>query len=124
MHIIVYGKKSDYDVCVSHLSAVPELQYRTLRYTHTDDYDSFIASLERHRNDLDIVIVVADGAEGMEGAMASKRLYPDVSVVWITDDSKFGAQSYRLGCTLFAVKPITEHIMANAISKYRQERVG
>jgi len=122
MHIVVYGTKSDYDACISCLGAVPRLQYRRVLYTHAEDYDSLIRHLGS-QDAADLIIVTVDGAEGMEGAMASKRLRDDVPVIWISDDANFGVQSHRLGCTFFAVKPITEQVMANAIHHYRQERV-
>lgn len=123
MHIVVYGKKEDYDACVFCLDSIPELQYRKLRYTHTDDYDSFIGFLGSCGVP-DLIIVTVDGAEGMEGVMASKRLCGNVSVVWFSDDLNFGVQSMRLGCTFFGTKPITKQAVSTAISKYRQERIG
>lgn len=124
MRIFVYGIKSDYDTCVSLLSDVPELQYRHLNYSHTDSYDDFIKLLADQKNELDLIVIVSDGASGMEAVMAAKSVSSSVPVVWISDDAGFGTQSYRLGCSFFGVKPMSGEMMVNAIRKYSQERVG
>ena len=53
----------------------------------------------------DLIIVLADGADGMEGVIAAKNADGDTPVIWLSDDEGFGAQSYRLGCTYFHKKP-------------------
>lgn len=121
MNVIVYGTKDDHDACVSFMEALPELQYRQVIYTHTDNYDELIDILQL--SECDMVMVLADGAEGMEGVMASKNLCPGSSVIWFTNDEGFGAQSHRLGCTFFAIKPITEQMISSAIRCYREERI-
>ena len=124
MHIIIYGEKKDCDTCISCLSDVPELQYRLVEYTYINDYDEFVLALDRGGFQPDLVVVASDGAAGMEAVMASKRSRPDVAVVWMSNDGDFGAQSYRLGCTFFGVKPITKELIQNAIQKYNKERLG
>lgn len=122
MNVIIYGTKDDHDACVSFMEDLPELQYRQLNYTHIDNYDGLIDILQSKK--IDMVMVLTDGAEGMEGVIASKNLCPGVSVIWFTDDEGFGVQSHRLGCTFFGIKPITKQIISNAIKHYRDERIN
>lgn len=124
MHIVIYGEKADCDICISCLGDVSELQYRLIEYTTVNDYDEFIGIIDNGRCKTDLVLVTANGAEGMEAVTASKGLRPDVAVVWISEDGNFGTQSYRLGCTYFGVKPITQDLLNNAIQKYNKERLG
>lgn len=121
MNIIVYGLINDYNACVSFMDDLPELQYRQIRYTHTECYDDFILELNNTR--YEIIAILMDGAEGMEGVIASKEIYPQSSVIWISDDEGFGVQSHRLGCTFFGTKPITEELLSSAIKRYREERI-
>lgn len=123
MRIIIYGSEKDYDNCVSCLEDVSQLQYRHIEYEHTSNYDKFVQTLDSTNDVYDLVIVVQDGAEGMEAVMASKRVCPDTPVVWISDDAAFGIQSYRIGCTFFGVRPINKEMMADAIHKYNKERL-
>jgi len=124
MDIVVYGTDTDYNTCIACINAVPTLQYRQIRYTHTDDYDKLIELLGNAPSTPNLILVVADGAKGMEAVLAAKEIIPTLPVIWFSDDECFGAQSYRLGCTFFATKPITDQIIASAIDKYRQERVS
>ncbi len=121
MHILSYGTKQDHDTCVQYINSAPELQYRRIDYTHTDNYDAFIENLHHHHPKFDVVLVMANGAEGMEGVRATRHLCPDQTVVWLSDDEGFGAQSYRYGCTYFGVKPITRNLIAEAIRKYQEK---
>lgn len=124
MDIVVYGTDADYNACVACINAVPTLQYRQISYTHTDNYDKLIEVLGNATSTPNLILVVADGAKGMEAVLAAKQIIPCLPVIWFSNDEGFGAQSYRLGCTFFATKPITDQIMASAIDKYRQERIG
>ena len=83
MRIFIYASDEDYNNCISCLEDVAELQYRHIEYTHSHDYDDYIKRLIAC-NEQDLVIVVFDGAEGMEAVMASKRLCPDAPVIWIS----------------------------------------
>ena len=53
----------------------------------------------------------------MEGVIAAKSLLKNVPVVWFSNDSGFGAQSYRLGCAYFHPKPVSAEILSAAIAK-------
>lgn len=71
----------------------------------------------------DVIVVMTDGAEGMEGVMAAKTLCPETDLIWLSDDEGFGPQSYRLGCTYFGTKPITKHLVSHAYRRCMRSRV-
>lgn len=121
MNVMVYASLEEYNSFVSMLSEVPELQYRTVKTAHVDNYDGLIKDLGE--NKYDIVFITVDGAEGMEGVMASRSLEPETPVVWISDDKGFGAQSHRLGCTFFSPKPLDGKILSTAIKIYLRQRI-
>ena len=117
--ILLYGAPSDYDTIMSSMELLPELQYRRIEVVRTDSFDAF---LEKLRNaSYDIVLVTANGAEGMEGVIAAQSLRPGAATVWFSDDQGFGAQAYRLNCTYFAVKPITPETVSKAYRAYHHK---
>lgn len=123
MKVLVYGQKNEYEECALLLSALPVLQYRRMEFFHAEDYDSFIGLLPEMESE-DPVVILTDGAEGMEGVLAAKRQSPALPVFWFSNDKGFGVQSHRLECTFFAVKPLTEQKMQAAIEAYQKERIG
>lgn len=64
----------------------------------------------------DSVVVLVDGAEGMEAVITVRRLRPELPVIWFSDDKGFAAQSYRLNTTYFHEKPITPQVLDRAFS--------
>lgn len=110
MEIIIYGLQEDYNTVIACMDALPELQYRKIGCTHTENYDDFLYLLRTKQHD--IVIVLADGAEGMEGVIASQTLSPNTMKVWISNDEGFGIQAHRMNCAYFAVKPITKEMVS------------
>lgn len=123
MKVLVYGQKNEYEECALLLSALPVLQYRRMEFCHAEDYDSFIGLLPEMESE-DPVVILTDGAEGMEGVLAAKRQSPALPVFWFSNDKGFGVQSHRLECTFFAVKPLTEQKVQAAIEAYQKERIG
>lgn len=115
MRSAVYGTKTDREELLRLLSALPEQCYRKIRVTVYSDHDSFIAGLRE--SPPDIVMVMMDGADGMEGVIAARNICGDVPVLWFSDDGGFGAQSYRLGCAYFHQKPVSPQILSAAIAK-------
>ncbi len=105
MEIIIYGTQEDYKTVIDHMEALSALQYRRIDCVHAKSYDDFLHLL--HTKWHDLVIVLADGAEGMEGIIASQTLCPDTMRIWISNDEGFGIQAHRMNCAYFAVKPIT-----------------
>lgn len=117
MHIAIYGPKHDHQHCLNCFDQVPELSYRRMDFTHWDNYDAMIGQYPQQK--MHMLIVTADGAEGMEAVIAAKAISPETPVMWLTDDAHFGAQSYRLGCSYFAIKPITPQIIASMMRVYQ-----
>lgn len=113
MKLILYGTASDREGFSKALAALPDCSYRSFRIADYADYDGFIAGL----GEAQCVVVMMDGADGMEGVMAAKELRGDVPVIWFSDDGGFGAQSYRLGCAYFHEKPVSSRILSAAIAK-------
>ena len=77
MKVLVYGQKNEYEECALLLSALPVLQYRRMEFCHAEDYDSFIGLLPEMESE-DPVVILTDGAEGMEGVLAAN---PDLTVI-------------------------------------------
>lgn len=80
-----------------------------------DDLEVF----EKQLVDFDpsLLIVVADGAEGMECVYRSRERRPCVPVFWFSDDPEFGLQSYRFNCAYFSTKPVTTEKLNHAIQR-------
>lgn len=83
--------------------------------TTWDDMETFLVD-----SSPDLVVVFADGAEGMEAVYLSRRRKPDSPVCWFSDDHDFGMQSHRLECVYFSAKPITEEKLRRALTRYLQ----
>ena len=118
MRILLFGSKDDYQKTVDCQDMVSELQYRRIECTHAPDFDRFLEKMQQ--TDYDIIVVTANGAEGMEGVIAAQKLFPDGHVVWFSDDAGFGIQACRLGCTYFAVKPITHELVSKAYRAFQR----
>ncbi|MBQ3100735.1 MAG: hypothetical protein IJC50_07075 [Clostridia bacterium] len=69
---------------------------------------------------IDLIVVFADGAEGMESVYLCRRMLHDIPVCWFSDDNDFGMQSHRLECIYFATKPMTEEKLNRALTRYLQ----
>lgn len=64
-----------------------------------------------------LLIVTADGAEGMESVYRARERHPCVPVFWFSDDKDFGILSYRLNCAYFSVKPVTAEKLSSAVQR-------
>lgn len=64
-----------------------------------------------------LLIVLADGAAGMEGVYRAKERRPNLPVFWFSDDREFGMQSYRLNCAYFSTKPLTSDKINHALCR-------
>ncbi len=115
MNIIIYGNIDEREMLCSLVESHGTLLFRQKQCTFYDNYDDFLAEIQCRAPQL--VIISTDGANGMEGVIATRELYPEVKILWFSDDKAFGPQSYRLDCTYFAVKPITEHILNRALAQ-------
>ena len=115
MTVIVYGNQSDRSMLQKAVSDMTEYCYRNISVCGYSDYDIFIDRLRG--SPPEVVIVTADGADGMEGVIAARNILERVPIVWFSDDKGFGAQSYRLGCAYFHKKPVSPQIISAAIAR-------
>ena len=67
-----------------------------------------------------LLIVTADGAEGMEAVYRARERRPCIPVFWFSDDKDFGVLSYRLNCAYFSTKPITAEKMTSAVQRCKR----
>ena len=63
------------------------------------------------------VWVIMEKAAGMEGVIAVRRIYPDLPVIWFSNDSGFAPQAYRLHVNYFTLMPINEDKIMTALKK-------
>ena len=66
---------------------------------------------------VDLVLVTADGAGGMEAVGAAHKLRLESPRVWFSNDLDFAVQSYRLDCAYFAFKSITAEKLQKALAR-------
>ena len=64
-----------------------------------------------------LVIIVSNGALGMEAAHIARKKDLDVPLLWFSDDIDFGMESHRLNCDYFSVKPVTEEKIQRALRR-------
>jgi DNA-binding LytR/AlgR family response regulator len=84
-------------------------------YEHTQDLEQFDRHLATWMPTL--VIVLADGAAGLESAYRSRQRRPNLPVFWFSDDREFGMQSYRLECAYFSTKPADQEKIGSALKR-------
>jgi len=123
MDVLIYGNAREKELLIQHLKSEACMAFRMVRYSHAEDYDTYLKKLRSHEHD--IVFVMADNAAGMEGVIAVQNVHPDTPIVWFSNDKNFVAQSYRLGVAYFSVKPIDEKTVSLAIkSCQRREEMA
>lgn len=115
MKILIYAHADEHSCLTEMLTEHSMMQYRQLNLTVQDEFDNFAQSLQRE--EFDVVLVAADGASGMESVIAAKNVQPGTKVIWFSDDRYFGAQSYRLDCSYFGVKPVTPEKIKKAFER-------
>lgn len=88
-------------------------------HTHESIHEDDLELLEEKLVDWEpsLVIVLADGAKGLECVFRTKECRPSLPVFWFSDDREFGMQSYRLNCAYFSTKPVTEEKLHHAIRR-------
>lgn len=115
MLICVYDTANEAEILKAKITQIATAAYRRIAYRVCQRYESFVNECKT----ADLIIVLADGADGMEGVIAAKNADRDTPVIWLLDDEGFGAQSYRLGCTYFHKKPIPLEKLKEALHKCR-----
>ena len=72
----------------------------------------------------DAVVVMEDGARGMNFCMSIRGYSKDVPLLWISDQAAFEPQSRRMQADTFLVKPVTEYQLGEAVSRLLQGKRG
>lgn len=115
--MIIYGKEDECEKLLAYADNIDRCHVK-----QTEHYDTFLSYLSE--KEPSAVFILTDGADGMEGVIAAKNIFPAVPIVWISDDKGFGAQSYRLGCVFFTVKPLKERSALMAFSRIEKHRTN
>lgn len=114
---LLFGDPLECSAVRDALSDVDCLREYQHEYRHINDIEAFEQMLVDWQPSL--LIVLADGASGMESVYRSRQRSPAVPVFWFSDDREFGMQSYRLDCAYFSTKPVTSEKIQNAIQRCR-----
>ena len=115
MKVLLFGRDSDCRLIINFLKCCNTIDKN--EYVYTDNTDTLLDQLTRFSPEL--IIIASDGAFGMERVIATRKLCPDTMLFWFSDDKEFGAQAYRLNCTYFCAKPITEQKLFNATKRLK-----
>lgn len=115
MRVFLFGRDFDCKPIVDFLKCYDNAKRNI--YIQTDNSDELLNKLIA--NSPELIIIVADGAFGMERVIATRKLCPDTTLFWFSDDKDFGAQAYRLNCNYFSAKPITNQKLAKAIERLK-----
>lgn len=112
---VLYGNDAECRAVGAMLSVLDSLKDHSHECFCVGDMEEFETALV----DLEptLVIVLADGAAGMECVYLSRMRRPNLPVFWFSDDHEFVMQSYRLDCAYFSTKPATPEKMHNAVSR-------
>lgn len=115
MRILLYGEATECQQATDILQAFLRLAEGPDNIRRTDSRDALIKQIVDW--DPNLIVVLADRANGMEGVYAAKETRGDIPVFWFSDDKGFGMQSHRLECDYFAVKPITREKLERAFHR-------
>ncbi len=110
--IILYGKHQECEEVVALLKINPIFHGKQLNCFCINEQEELQMRLVDGISDL--VIILADGAKGMEGVYTVKEYDRDLAVFWFSNDRSFALQSHRLDCAYFAVKPLTNKKLIKA----------
>ena len=112
MRVLIFGENTDCKQISDYLN-----NYGSNIYTHTNNPDELLHKLAV--NSFDLIIIISDGAFGMERVIAARKLCPDTTLFWFSNDKDFGAQAYRLNCNYFSTKPVTDQKLDKAIKIFK-----
>lgn len=89
---------------------------RPIEASYTTDYREFLDSLS-HDSCWKMLIIAMTGARGMETVYHVRELFPDVPLLWCSDDTDFAVASYRMRCSLFLTLPDTAKDVTDALGR-------
>ena len=115
MLICVYDTANEAEILKAKITQIATAAYRRIAYRVCQRYESFVTECKT----ADLIIVLADGADGMEGVIAAKNADRDTPVIWLGGGGGGGGVAYMLGCTYFHKKPIPLEKLKEALHKCR-----
>lgn len=110
LNIILYGQENECNDTISLLRKSNQNYNYSASCANNNDKLQQLLALSK----TSLIIVLADGADGMEAVYTAKKYEPEIVVFWFSNDINFAMQSHRLECAYFSVKPITEEKLAKA----------
>lgn len=116
LKILLYGNSAECKSAENMIMFLPVFDGNPPEFKCTDNWEGLESELVDFEPEL--VVILKNGAAGMEGVYLSKSRRPDAHTCWFSDDSDFGMQSHRLDCTYFSEKPVTEEKLHRAITRY------
>lgn len=113
MRFALYGKKEECRQLGDMLESMGKMNCQETTFVHWEVYDDFIH--QYMSTSADVLIVMADGGEGLEALNAGYNLAPAIPRVWFVSDNSLGPQAVRMGVAFFAPKPVSIEIMEQAL---------
>ena len=110
---LIFGDACECRAAAQMLQDTPLLSELQHESCHLDDLEELEQHLAQWQPTL--VVVLANGAKGMECVYRSRERRPNLPVFWFSDDQAFGVQSYRLECAYFSTKPVSTEKLHRAI---------
>jgi len=120
VNVLLFGSDPECRAAIDILNGLEVLSAHIQQHRHLNDLEEFEMALVDWSPTL--LLVLADGAEGMECVYRAKERRPSVPAFWFSDDQQFGMQSYRLNCAYFSIKPVTQENICKALQ--RCDRMG
>ncbi len=119
LRIIIYGQEKDKDVLIAMLEKAEPIYFRKKEYIYCTDLEEYLKVLDEAKG---LIVVTADGEKGHQAVEAAYCQKPEIARLWFSDDSRYVTESYNLECTWFATKPLTDDILAKALTRYMQSK--
>lgn len=115
VRMILYGMDTECRDAVDQIKGSDSLASMKYEWYAVESKEALEAAMVEQQPT--VIIVLVDGAAGMEGVYMVKSRRPDLPVFWFSDDSDFGILSHRLNCAYFSTKPITSEKIDRAIQR-------
>ena len=115
INVLLFGSDPECRAAIDILNKLDALSAHIQQHRYLSDLEEFEVELVDWTPTL--LIVLADGAAGMECVYRAMQRRPSVPAFWFSDDPQFGMQSYRLNCAYFSTKPITPENIRKALRR-------
>lgn len=112
---LLFGNSRECRAVVDILKTLDFLAEYSHEYLHVDDLEELERSLIDWTPTL--LVVLAEGTEGMSCVRRSRQRRPGVPVFWFSADQDLGIQAFGLDCAYFSTKPVTPEKIQRAIHR-------